>query len=93
MRLHKTILAELGQIDFWKIAMKPGKPFAFGRLGKVGSLGCRAILFQQRSLIISWLCLLYDLCLEKNGLNRCSSAIAQQSFKKHPGQMVFSVEF
>jgi len=28
----KTILAELGDIDVWKIAIKPGKPFAFGRL-------------------------------------------------------------
>ncbi|HTF95075.1 MAG TPA: gephyrin-like molybdotransferase Glp [Cellvibrio sp.] len=28
----KTLLAELGEINFWKIAMKPGKPFAFGKL-------------------------------------------------------------
>lgn len=28
----KDILAELGHVDFWKIAMKPGKPLAFGRL-------------------------------------------------------------
>jgi molybdopterin molybdotransferase len=28
----KDVLAELGQIDFWKIAIKPGKPLAFGRL-------------------------------------------------------------
>lgn len=28
----KTILAELGKVDFWKLAIKPGKPFAFGRL-------------------------------------------------------------
>ncbi|WP_440904118.1 gephyrin-like molybdotransferase Glp [Catenovulum sp. SX2] len=24
--------AELGEIDFWKVAMKPGKPFAFGSI-------------------------------------------------------------
>ena len=30
----KTALEELGQINFWKIAMKPGKPFAFGQIGK-----------------------------------------------------------
>ncbi len=29
----KDILAELGQVEFWKIAMKPGRPLAFGRLG------------------------------------------------------------
>lgn len=28
----KDILEELGRINFWKIAMKPGKPFAFGHL-------------------------------------------------------------
>ncbi|MFP2237930.1 molybdopterin molybdotransferase MoeA [Pseudescherichia vulneris] len=28
----KTILDELGEIAFWKLAIKPGKPFAFGKL-------------------------------------------------------------
>ncbi|CAM7719904.1 molybdopterin molybdotransferase MoeA [Lelliottia nimipressuralis] len=28
----KTILDELGEISFWKLAIKPGKPFAFGTL-------------------------------------------------------------
>lgn len=28
----KQVLSQLGDIGFWKIAMKPGKPFAFGRL-------------------------------------------------------------
>lgn len=28
----KTILDELGKIAFWKLAIKPGKPFAFGQL-------------------------------------------------------------
>jgi molybdopterin molybdotransferase len=28
----KTILDELGRVDFWKLAIKPGKPFAFGYL-------------------------------------------------------------
>lgn len=28
------ILAALGSINFWKVAMKPGKPFAFGVMGK-----------------------------------------------------------
>ena len=30
----KDILEKLGKIAFWKIAMKPGKPFAFGKLGQ-----------------------------------------------------------
>ncbi|KGT89535.1 molybdopterin biosynthesis protein MoeA [Erwinia typographi] len=28
----KNLLEELGEISFWKLAIKPGKPFAFGRL-------------------------------------------------------------
>jgi molybdopterin molybdotransferase len=28
----KTMLDELGEIGFWKLAIKPGKPFAFGKL-------------------------------------------------------------
>jgi molybdopterin molybdotransferase len=29
----RDILAELGDISFWSIAMKPGRPLTFGRLG------------------------------------------------------------
>jgi molybdopterin molybdotransferase len=32
-------LAELGQVDFWKVALKPGKPFAFGRIGPAWLFG------------------------------------------------------
>ena len=28
----KIILDEIGQVDFWKIAMKPGRPLAFGKI-------------------------------------------------------------
>ena len=30
----KQTLDELGQVDFWRIAMKPGKPLAFGQMGQ-----------------------------------------------------------
>lgn len=30
----KDVLKKLGKINFWKVAMKPGKPFAFGLLHK-----------------------------------------------------------
>lgn len=29
----KTALTTLGSVDFWKVAIKPGRPLAFGRLG------------------------------------------------------------
>ncbi|MBF0124072.1 MAG: molybdopterin molybdotransferase MoeA [Magnetococcales bacterium] len=37
--LVKTVLSELGSIVFWKVAMKPGKPQAYGRLGKAAFFG------------------------------------------------------
>jgi len=35
----KNVVAELGGIDLWKVAIKPGKPFAFGRVGKTPFIG------------------------------------------------------
>lgn len=35
----KQILAELGEITFWKIKMKPGRPLTFGKLGKAQFVG------------------------------------------------------
>lgn len=35
----KEILAEAGHINFWKVAIKPGKPFAFGRLSQAWFCG------------------------------------------------------
>ncbi len=35
----KLVLEELGQIDFWKLAIKPGKPFAFGQLSQAYFIG------------------------------------------------------
>lgn len=29
----RTLLAELGAVEFWQVAIKPGKPFLFGKLG------------------------------------------------------------
>ncbi|WP_115718555.1 molybdopterin molybdotransferase MoeA [Gallaecimonas mangrovi] len=29
----RRLLEEMGDISFWKVAIKPGKPFAFGKLG------------------------------------------------------------
>lgn len=30
----KEVLEDLGEVSFWKIAMKPGRPLAFGQIGK-----------------------------------------------------------
>lgn len=35
----KSVLEELGEITFWKIKMKPGRPLTFGRLGDAVFMG------------------------------------------------------
>lgn len=37
--LIQTVLGEAGSLDFWKIAMRPGKPLMFGRIGDTPVLG------------------------------------------------------
>jgi molybdopterin molybdotransferase len=37
--LVKNIMAEQGHVDFWRINMRPGKPVAFGSIGRVPLLG------------------------------------------------------
>jgi len=37
--LVKDVLAELGTIDFWQVAMQPGRPLAFGRIGNTTFFG------------------------------------------------------
>lgn len=48
----KRVMAELGEVLFWRIAMRPGRPMAIGRIGtlagaegRIGDSGHQAILF------------------------------------------------
>jgi len=53
----KTVLDDLGEIGFWKIAMKPGKPFAFGKLpnsvffGLPGNPVSALVTFHQLAIV------------------------------------------
>lgn len=35
----KAAVMRLGQLDVWQVAIKPGKPFAFGRIGQADFIG------------------------------------------------------
>lgn len=52
----KDVLAELGEIGFWKLAMKPGKPFAFGKL-------TRSVFFGLPGNPVSALVTMYQLAV------------------------------
>ncbi|ECY5015059.1 molybdopterin molybdotransferase MoeA, partial [Salmonella enterica subsp. enterica serovar Typhi] len=87
----KTILEELGEIAFWKLAIKPGKPFAFGKLsnswfcGLPGNPVSAALTFYQ----------LVQPLLAKLGGNTASAVPPRQRvrttsrLKKTPGRLDF----
>ncbi|NIG18943.1 molybdopterin molybdotransferase MoeA [Pantoea sp. Al-1710] len=87
----KAILEELGVITFWKLAMKPGKPFAFGRLanswfcGLPGNPVSAAVTFYQ--LVQPLLATLTGQTTRIMPLRQ--RARATQRLKKSPGRLDF----
>jgi molybdopterin molybdotransferase len=86
----KQVLMESGEINFWKIAMKPGKPFAFGKLGKGYFFGLPG---NPVSAVVTY----HQLVLP--GLRRMAgeifsaatsiTAVAADALKKQPGRKDF----
>lgn len=87
----KQILDELGEIAFWKLAIKPGKPFAFGRLthswfcGLPGNPVSAALTFYQ--LVQPLLAKLAG--QRHSGLPARLRARAITPFRKTPGRLDF----
>lgn len=86
----KHMLDELGEISFWKIAIKPGQPLAFGKLGETVFFGLPGnpvavmVTFQQ----IVQPALLY-LAGEANYQPLVVLARSAQKLKKKPGRTEF----
>ncbi|MDQ2076418.1 gephyrin-like molybdotransferase Glp [Marinimicrobium sp. ABcell2] len=86
----KDILDELGEINFWKVAIKPGKPFAFGSLG-------RACFFGLPGNPVSAMVTLHQLALpvlramagEVTEQPITLNATAASRYKKRPGRQDF----
>ena len=87
----RAMLEELGAITFWKLAIKPGKPFAFGRLanswfcGLPGNPVSAAVTFYQ--LVQPLLATLTGLTTRIMPLRQ--RARATQRLKKSPGRLDF----
>jgi len=87
----KTILEELGEIAFWKLAIKPGKPFAFGKLthgwfcGLPGNPVSAALTFYQ--LVIPLLAKLSG--NSASPLPERQRVRAATRLKKSPGRLDF----
>ncbi len=83
-------LAELGQVGFWKVAVKPGKPFAFGRIGQAWFFGLPgnpvAVMVTFRQLVRP--ALLQMMGTQPKPPLRLR-AICRSPLKKSPGRMEF----
>ena len=86
----KSVLENLGEIAFWKIAMKPGKPFAFGTLPHSYFFGLPgnpvSALVTAHQLALPALLTMQNLTYEKP---LRLSAKTTSILKKSPGRMDF----
>ncbi|WGE34290.1 molybdopterin molybdotransferase MoeA [Actinobacillus genomosp. 1] len=94
----KNVLEKLGEIGFWKIAMKPGKPFAFGKLqhawffGLPGNPVSALVTFYQ--LVQPALAKLAGVNAERiANLTQNLTAIADTNLKKAVGRQDFQRGF
>ncbi len=84
----KDILEQLGQVGFWKLAIKPGKPFAFGQLPNAYFCGLPG---NPVSAMLTMYVLVQPMLAKLAGHTQWQAPLtllakASTSFKKHPGR-------
>ena len=95
----KQIMQELGDVGFWKIAMRPGRPMAFGALKPVaGKSPARKTLFfglpgNPVAVMVTFYQFVRAALLQLNGANQTepplTQAIAEAPIRKKPGRTEF----
>ena len=84
------VLAELGRVEFWKVAVKPGKPFAFGRIGPAWLFGLPG---NPVAVIVTFLQLVRPALLKMMGVAISPplrlKAKSRSALKKSPGRLEF----
>ena len=91
----KHILEKVGKINFWKIAIKPGKPFAFGKLENAWFCGLPG---NPVSALVTFYQLVQPAIAKLSGYSQWQapmrlSAIASTNLKKAPGRLDFQRGF
>lgn len=86
----KRVLARLGDIQFWKVAIKPGRPLAFGRLGQALFFGLPG---NPVAVLVTFYCFvlpaLYRLAGTEPPFIPTLSAETTQPLRKKPGRTEF----
>ena len=95
----KQIMQELGDVGFWKIAMRPGRPMAFGVLKPVAgkSLARKTLFFGLPGNPVAVMVTFYQFVraalLQLNGANQTqpplTQAMAETPIRKKPGRTEF----
>ena len=85
----RDMLEALGSVTFWKLAMKPGKPFAFGRLSESWFCGLPG---NPVSAVVTFYHLVQPMLttllgMKEDGRRPLLSALAAKSIKKSPGRL------
>ena len=91
----KHILEKVGKINFWKIAIKPGKPFAFGKLEKAWFCGLPG---NPVSALVTFYQLVQPAIAKLSGYSQWKApmrlpVIAATNLKKAPGRLDFQRGF
>ena len=91
----KTVLEKIGQVNFWKLAIKPGKPFAFGKLQRAWFCGLPG---NPVSALVTFYQLVVPVIAKLSGIPvyhrpQQFSAIAATNLKKAVGRLDFQRGF
>ena len=91
----KAVLEKIGQVNFWKIAIKPGKPFAFGKLDNAWFCGLPG---NPVSALVTFYQLVQPLIAKLQGQKYWKNpphlqAVAAANLKKAPGRLDFQRGF
>ncbi len=91
----KQVMAELGDVLFWRIAMRPGRPMAIGRIATApGAAGHNAILFglpgNPVAVMVTFYALVRDALLAMSGATAqplpMLRAASLEAIRKKPGR-------
>ncbi|MGS0497083.1 molybdopterin molybdenumtransferase MoeA [Pseudoalteromonas sp. S1727] len=87
----KEVLNEIGEIGFWKIAMKPGKPFAFGKLPNSYFFGLPGNPVSAIVTFMQLVCPALNYLSAQAKIKKTNklSAITTTAIKKRPGRTDF----
>jgi len=87
----KQILDRLGEVLFWKLAMKPGRPLAYGKIGNAHFFGLPG---NPVAVMVTFYQFVRDALLHLQGQTRVTSLPTQKivctsPIRKAPGRMEF----